>query len=50
MGEAQGKGYNVNICWNLPEKEAGKTRDTTNSVGTDEYITAFKKIVMPVLS
>jgi len=25
----------VNICWNLPEKEVGKTREAEQSVGTE---------------
>ena len=49
VGEDIGKGYNINICWNLPEKEAGKARERDETVGNEEYYHAFKRIVLPVL-
>jgi acetoin utilization deacetylase AcuC-like enzyme len=48
-GAAEGVGFNINICWNLPENKANSSYDRSESVGDEEYASAFQRIVMPVL-
>ena len=39
----------MNICWNLPEKPANSTYQREESVGDQQYVCAFKRIVVPIL-
>lgn len=48
-GEGDGLGFNINICWNLPEKKPNTPYEREESVGDEEYASAFRKIVMPIL-
>ena len=41
IGENRGKGFNINIPWN--------TNGYISSIGDDEYLYAFKTIVVPIL-
>lgn len=43
IGEGNGKGFNVNIAWNC-------TRFEPFTVGTNEYVFAFERIVAPLLA
>jgi acetoin utilization deacetylase AcuC-like enzyme len=42
-------GYNINICWNLPEKKPNSAYERDESVGDDEYEAAFSRIIIPIL-
>ncbi len=49
-GQGEGLGYNINICWNLPEKKSNAAYEREESVGDEEYETAFSRIIMPILN
>lgn len=49
IGQDKGKGFNINICWNLPEKAPSSLREPHETVGNSEYKAAFDKIILPVL-
>ena len=41
LGEDAGKGYNLNLPWNLPHKYA--------NIGDDEYVYALERIFIPII-